>query len=413
MKAFWSVLSYSFAERFKSRVYLITTLCGLLCMAILAFAPSIYHKFYHQHQGTLIVINNTRDQEYSAENFRKFVSGSYQWRISTQSQFLADKNLVKNGKLDGLVVIQNSVNQVPAVHVYIGPQPLSITPEIRQFIQYVYTTRKIQSLHLSSDQREALTANVNLIATQVYTGSSGDNTKTFVPVMLMVLLLYMSILLYGSSISTSVAVEKSSRVMELLITSVKPVHLMFGKVIGVGLAGLLQFLVYIVFFVICYNLSPSPLWSLGGMPVDFSAIPLRVLVLYFVFFVLGYFFYATLYAALGSLVSRSEDVTQSMLPLTLLMIVAFLGAIYSEQSPTNQLITIGSFIPFFAPMFMFVRVSMTSVPPGEIILSLLIIVVSIGFFGWLSAKIYRMGVLLYGKNPSYRQVLIALRSKQR
>lgn len=413
MRNFWVVLSYSFTERFRSRVYLITTLVGILCIALIVFAPTIYQKFHHQNKQTIEVVNATGYEGYSTVNFSKYISGNYNWKLVTESEINSEKKQVKEGKITGLIVIDKGTHQIPDVHIYTGTQSLNISQQLQQFVQSAYTTQEIQSLNLTAPQMQALTGTVNVETTQLSSDPGINTQERFVPVMIMLLLLYMSILLYGSSVSTSIATEKSSRVMELLITSVRPIHLMFGKVVGVVLVGLVQYIIFIASFVICHKLSPGATHSLDGLPINFSTIPVSVFVLLFVFFILGYFFYATLYAALGSLVSRSEDVTQSMMPLTLLMVVAFVGAMYSEQSPTNHIITVGSFIPFFTPMFMFVRIGLTTVPTVQIVISILDLVAAIVLFGWLAAKIYRIGVLLYGKNPSYRQVWLALRSIER
>src|SRR5699024_8982045 len=181
-------------------------------------------------------------------------------------------------------------------------------------------------------------------------------------VYVMVIVLYMTVLMYGQMIATEVATEKSSRVMEILISSASPVTHMFAKILGVGLLGLTQILLLLTagYLLITskINMYSEEIFNEFG----FSSTSISFFVYVVVFFLLGYFLYATISAMLGSLVSRVEDAQQLVLPVVFLVMIAFFISMFGLGMPEAKFITVTSFIPFFSPMIMFLRVGMLDVP---------------------------------------------------
>jgi ABC-2 type transport system permease protein len=226
----------------------------------------------------------------------------------------------------------------------------------------------------------------------------------------MIFALYMVILLYGQMVATNVANEKSSRAMELLITSAKPTSMMFGKVIASCMAGLLQLIAIFGTSFVCFNANKS-FWDENGVVASLFDMPLHLLIFMLVFFVLGFVIYAFLFGAVGSTVSKLEDINTAVQPITLLFIAAFMVVMFSLASNKidTPLMIICSYIPLTSPMAMFTRIAMSVVPWYEIAVSLTILVVSLIGVGVLSARIYRVGVLLYGTPPKPRALLQAIR----
>jgi ABC-2 type transport system permease protein len=223
---------------------------------------------------------------------------------------------------------------------------------------------------------------------------------------IIVFLLYMSTMLYGQFILTSVVTEKSSKAMELLVTSAKPMSLMSGKVFGTGCAGLTQFGAFMLCAAatLALNLRGWEAMSPMVTGVINSAFSAGILIYAVSFFLLGFFSFAFVFAALGSTVSRMEDAgTVTSIP-TLLTVATFLLAMSGMMVPNALYVRVCSFIPFISPMVMFVRICMTDVPVYEIILALALNCAYILGTGFLSAKIYRVGVMLYGKAPKLREI---------
>ena len=221
----------------------------------------------------------------------------------------------------------------------------------------------------------------------------------------MIFALYMVILLYGQMVATNVASEKSTRAMEVLVTSAKPTAMMFGKVIASCLAGLLQLVCVFGSAVLFYQLNKE-YWSNPIIESIFD-MPLHLLLFMLLFFVLGFFIYAFMFGAVGSTASKLEDINTSVMPITMLFIIAFMVTMFSMSSGNvdNILMKICSFVPFTSPMAMFTRIAMSTVPWYEILISVLILIGSVLGVGVLAAKIYRVGVLMYGTTPKIGQVI--------
>lgn len=238
-----------------------------------------------------------------------------------------------------------------------------------------------------------------------------DQMQNFFYTYIMIFALYMVILLYGQMVATNVATEKSSRAMELLITSAKPSSMMFGKVIGSGLAGLTQLVLVFGASILFYNMNAG-YWGDNYMIQSIFNVPPHLLGYMLIFFILGFFIYAFLYGAIGSTASKVEDINTSVMPLTFLFIAAFVIVVVSMSSGTmdNMAMKICSFIPFTSPIAMFTRIAMSTVPIYEIIISIAVLIVSVFGIGILSAKIYRVGVLLYGMTPKISTILKAMKN---
>ncbi len=216
-------------------------------------------------------------------------------------------------------------------------------------------------------------------------------------------MLYMCIMLYGQLVAMSVVTEKSSRMMELLITSTRPTTLIFGKVLGAGLAGLTQFALIIASAFGFYALN-AQYWADSPMMIGFFSTSPTLIVYAFIFFITGYFLYAFLYAAFASLVSRVEELNTVTMPVVLLFVVAFIVSMQGMANPSSTLMKVASFIPFFAPMAMFLRISAGVVPFAEILISIALLVATVFLMAWFGARIYRMGVLMYGKPPKLTEL---------
>ena len=225
----------------------------------------------------------------------------------------------------------------------------------------------------------------------------------------MIFALYMVILLYGQMVATNVATEKSSRAMEVLITSARPTSMMFGKVAASCLAGLIQLLAIFGSAIFFYSLNKE-YWGENPIISSIFDMPPELLGYMLIFFVLGFLIYAFLYGAIGSTATKLEDINTSVMPLTFLFIIAFVVVVFSMSSGTvdNTAMRICSYVPFTSPMAMFTRIAMSTVPWYEITISIVILIGSVLGVGVLSAKIYRVGVLLYGTTPRLGSIIKAV-----
>jgi ABC-2 type transport system permease protein len=223
--------------------------------------------------------------------------------------------------------------------------------------------------------------------------------------------------MYGAMVMRGVIEEKTNRIIEVMISSVKPFQLMIGKIIGIALVGLIQFFFWLIIAAIGINLAPFLMESSSliqneintvNSPINsleiFNNLPIYSLVFGFVFyFIAGYFLYGSLFASVGAAVDHETDSQQFMLPLTLPLILSFIMIQPIIDNPHGDLAYWFSMIPFTSPIIMMVRIPF-GVPIFELALSMTILVIGIVSSIWLSSKIYRVGILMYGKKPSYKEV---------
>lgn len=271
---------------------------------------------------------------------------------------------------------------------------------------HLYQTNALLQSGLSAEEAEAI---MNIYISGSVESLGKDQMQNFFYTYIMIFALYMVILLYGQMVATNVATEKSSRAMEVLITSAKPTSMMFGKVIASCLAGLIQLIAVFGSALVFYNLNKS-YWGDNMIVDSIFNIPPELFVYMLVFFILGFLIYAFMFGAVGSTASKLEDINTSVMPITMLFIIAFIVVMSSMSSGNvdNTLMTVASYIPFTSPMAMFTRICMSTVSLYEILISIAILIGSTIGVGYVAAKIYRVGVLLYGTTPKIGSIIKAV-----
>lgn len=301
------------------------------------------------------------------------------------------RKAVDRGTFDVVAIVQDSydVTLVSASpESELQTQVATVVKQVRD--QAVITDAKIDPNVLAS-----LAKPVPVKQELTSTGGKSEDELFAASALVYVLLflMYFTIAIYGGMIVTEIANEKSSRVMELLISAASPIQHMLAKILSIATVSLVQ--LSILVGVGYYSAQSSSLFN----QLSLDSLSARTIIYLFVFFLLGYFLYATLLAALGSLVSRVEDAQQVTLPVILLIVAAFMISMFSLNAPTNQAVVVLSFVPFFTPMVMFLRVMLTDVPLWQVSISLILMLVSISLALFVGTKFYRGGVLFYGSNP--------------
>lgn len=231
-----------------------------------------------------------------------------------------------------------------------------------------------------------------------------DSSSGFAFAYICMFVLYMLILFFGQTVSTSVAREKDNRTMELLITSTKPNVLIVGKVLAAGLAGIIQISLVILAIFVGFKINQSS-YPAEIVALLAGSVSLDVIGIYLLFSILGYLLYLFIFAALGSLVSKVEDVNASVTPITLVFVAAFFVATMGLTSPTAQLVVVSSYIPLVSLFTMPIRYMLTSVGAIEIIVSSVIMIITTVLIAWLSIYIYRLGSLNYGNKMKFKDII--------
>lgn len=420
MRQFGVIFSHELRTYLKNKVFVGITLVLVLIMAVVMFFPRIREAFDSQPEpdisqgGEAEVPGETEDLPVmylggvgGNEAVEIFTAGFPDYRIEP----------VEGSAQDLSQLVQEGLGEcgfyLPSETEYIYyAQEVSLYDTNAQtaeaLLKQVYQMKRMLEGGMTPETAlEALQVQVS--GEVVSLGS--DQTQTFWYTYVMIFALYMAILLYGQMVATNVATEKSSRAMEVLITSAKPTSMMFGKVLASCVAGLLQLVVIFGAALVFYNLNSS-YWGDSPMVAMLFDIPVSLLLYMVVFFVLGFLIYAFLFGAVGSTANKLEDINTSVMPISMLFVVAFIVVMSSMGSGNVDtiLMQVLSYVPFTSPMAMFTRIAMSTVPWYQVALSVAILAASVVGVGILSAKIYRVGVLMYGKPPKITDLLKSLKN---
>ena len=238
-------------------------------------------------------------------------------------------------------------------------------------------------------------------------GVERDTGGTFVISYFLVLILYMTVIFYGQIILRGVIEEKSSRVVEVVLSSLRPFQLMAGKILGIAAVGFTQYAIWALFGLGATRYS-RPMVSKffpAAQAFEIPSIPAYIFFYFVIFFILGYFLYGTVYAAIGSMVNSEKEAQNLVMPVTMLLVIPLLLIMFVMRSPNSSLSIILSLIPFFAPVLMLLRICILLPPFMEIVGCIAILILTIFLMIWLSAKIYRVGILMYGKRPGFKEIV--------
>jgi ABC-2 type transport system permease protein len=283
----------------------------------------------------------------------------------------------------------------------------SSTEMMKYLIQTINTNRNLLAAGIDPLKvKEA--SNVILTTHEIVLGKDANNS--FLISYLLMFAVYMLVIQYGSFVSTSVAREKDNRTMEILITSTKPDALIVGKVLANGVAGLLQFFIVFASALIGYFVNQSNFPAIVRTML-FGSLSWDAIVVFLIFTALGYLLYLFIYASLGSLVSKVEDVGASVSLVTVLFVIAYMIASIGMNMPNSLVIKIGSYVPFTAILSMPIRYFLTAVPIYELVISLTLMALTTWLFAIISIRIYRLGSLSYGNKMSLIKALKAIFAK--
>lgn len=414
MKQFKNIFAFEYFNYAKNKIFIGLTAVLIIIMAVVLFYPRVSKSespdvnIFGDNSPKEIALLDLSDgnADATAEYLKAaFGEGSEVSAVNCSEKEL--EALVTNGDYTSAIVLTS-----PLSYKYIV-QNAEITDTtayiIDEALKAKYQFEKLSELGVGIEQSQGIIGST-VTSETVITGK--DQNESFFYTYILMFLLYFAVLMYGQFVAQSVAVEKSSRAMELLITSAKPVNLMFGKVLGAGAAGLTQLVLLLGSAFLFYSVNKT-YWADNYVIDSIFGMPVSMLLYTVLFFTLGYFLYSFMYGALASLASRLEDINTLTTPVTFLMIISFMITVFSMLGNVDgPLMKIASFIPFSSPMAMFTRIAMGSVTNAEIIISVAVLVVSTVLIGYLAAAIYKVGVLMYGKPPKLNELVRALKTNK-
>ncbi len=413
MQQFFTVFKYEFKKIVLSKGYLISTGIMAIILAGVFFLPQLISdlKLFNSDNNTPVALIKT---DYAkSETLVQTIHAAlpdYEVKLTDKSTEEAKQEVI-NDKAKFFIEANHDLTEVTE-YSKIGFSEAS-TREVQSIDAIVKNLRQSDLLAeqnlAPSAIAKALNPDVKINLETVNKNGAASVIYTFV----LIYALYMAITFYGSHVMNSVVTEKTSRAMEVLATSVKPNALLFGKIISTSLAGLIQIAAIIIEAFICVKISSV---NNPNFPVNqiISNIPTQILVYMLIFFLLGFLIYSFLYGAFASTVSKIDELGSAVMPVQIIIIFTFfvtMSAINSGNADTPFNVFL-SYFPFTAPMMMFTRAIISNVSTLEIILSILVLIISTYFIGWLSARIYRVGILMYGEKPNFIKLMAAIFKKQ-
>ena len=410
MKQFGKILKFELKNYAKNKAFVGITIFLMVAIAIVMFFPRITALFKSGDTSDttkdLSVMLVKADDPTQADMVKEIFAAAFtDYNVQiTDAEISVIKDKITSGDIECAFVMNGATSftyYVDNLSMY------DVNPDIATgVLQQIYQMNAMIGSGMSPEDA----AGVMSIQINAQVESLGkDQMQNFFYTYIMIFALYMVILLYGQMVAMSVATEKSSRAMELLVTSAKPINMMFGKVLAACMAGLVQLVAIFGSALVFYNVNKS-YWGDNGIINSIFNIPPELFVYMLVFFLLGFLIYAFLYGAISSTVSKLEDINTAVQPVTFLFLFGFMVVIFSmtEGNVDNLLMQVCSYIPFTSPMAMFTRIAMSTVPWYEIAISIAVLIGSTLGIGVLSAKIYRVGVLMYGTTPKIGNIIKAV-----
>lgn len=418
----WTIINHEYMTKVKSKGFIISTiLAPLFLLALIAIPIIITVLSIDESEKKIAII------DLSNSNIGKQLVS-----IDTAKYILTNKSLselrqqILNREIDGYFVIPEDIKSRNKITIYTrGGGGFAFIAKVEKNLSKIVRHERLTEAGLDPNFIDMAEKGIE-VQTEKLTeeGSEKDYAEILAGVgYFLGFMIYMMMFMYGSLVMRAVIEEKANRIIEVIASSAKPFEIMFGKVVGIGAVGLTQVIIWTILSLgilslvgpIASMFAPSPEILTAGAPMqgkdamfmqNFEIPNISIwLILGFIFYFLaGYFIYSTLFAAVGSAVDQESDAQQLMTPITLPIIIPilFIGSVISN--PDSVLSVVLSLIPFFSPILMIVRVAATDVPLWQILLSLVLMVST--FLGclWLAAKIYRTGILMYGKKPTFKDI---------
>lgn len=424
MDRIFIVFQSEFLRRVKTKSFIILTLLApFIVIAFLGISGFAGAFAARGDSKTVAVIDHT---DRIAPRLDGHEHDQVTFMVSDQSEDSLQA-AVRRGDVDGYVVIPAEALDGAGQMTYYSSSGGGLTfgSRLQGVINRVIEEERLELADAPPAVVEILRANVPLRSlTLTEEGTSGDTSIASSAFGYVIgFIIYMAMFIYGSIVIQGVVEEKQSRVVEVIVSSVRPFDLLMGKVLGIGAVGLLQMTVWCLMLVGALTfggivaagfINPAdldlPTDASQEMVLDAAGIALPtispvVFIGFLIFFLLGYLFYASLFATVAAAVEQPQDAQTLMLPITVPIIVALIFIGFLIESPNSALSVALSLIPFFSPILMVVRLAVTSVPAWQVLLSLALLAGSFIAAIWFTARVYRIGILMYGKKAGFKDIV--------
>ena len=410
------IIQREYLTRVRKKTFIISTILFPLLYVAIIFGTSYFAAKSSKSLRVALIDSSGYFNKALLEQANQADKSSYIDYVTGNPDSII-RNFKEKG-YDGYVVIPPSQWETGISNVKLkadktyGEGPVM---RIQSKINGIWSKIKAEKLGIDDNKSRILSSDINVDGVNVNDEKSNAKIASIIGYACG-LLIYFIMLIYGSQVMMGVMEEKTNRIAEVMVSSIRPFQLMLGKIVGIGLVALTQFTLWVAFIFIVYNVMPTSTNAdamsgvVGGLQDVFTSINVPLIIFCFAFYLLGgFFFYSSLYAAIGSAINEDMREAQSLsFPVTMLVIFSILLLPSAMADPTGDLAFWGSIIPFSSPIIMMARIPFGvpgTVPWWELFLSMGLLIAGFIFTTWFAGKIYRTGILMYGKKASWKEML--------
>ncbi|NOX88426.1 MAG: ABC transporter permease [Calditrichaeota bacterium] len=415
MRKIWSIIKREYKEAVFKKSFIIITLLMPVLMIALSVLPTLLMMIETKKQTTIHVMDQT---DWLFENFSqslkdtlkngipKFVVSKVSFSENDFESVLAEeKLLIEQEKLAVLLVVPKDIDSVGVVQFYArNVGDFSLTSRIKDTFSKLVSNHRLRESGIQPELINKLIKPVKLKTIKVIKGrkeKEGGFLQEYFSTFIFIFIIYLTIILYATAIMRSIIQEKTSRIVETILSGANSFQFMAGKILGQGAVGFTQYIIWVVFGLTLLFFSGNFL-PVSSQYFSFSPI---IFFYFVVFFILGYFLFSTIYAAIGAITNSEQEAQSLVTPVVLLLVIPLMLIGFIVKNPDSTVTTVFSLIPFFSPIVMFARINLANPPILEILLSIVLLIITIIGLIWLVAKIFRVGILMYGKRPTLPELV--------
>ena len=409
MRDILTVMKFTMRDMVKRKSFIISTLIILIFIVIGFNIPKLIKNLNGDNSGDkLLVIDSKNVFEGTLEKLKKMDLG-YEFEITNEDLKFEDvKKKIEDKEIKEAIIINPENEKIKVSYIVENKTMMSEVPEgCMNALTSLYSNLKISKLGLTEQQLQSITPNFEFSIEQTEEKSASGNIFVM---MLMSIVLFYAIYFCAYQVSSSITTEKTSKIIETLVTSTSPKTIVLGKTIGIGLVGLVQMILIVITALISAKtfLEPGVLDSV----LDMSNVTPYLGIMTAIYFILGYLAYALLYALTGSTVSKPEDIQSANSPVAILAVIGFYLSYFTMMNPTSKLNLFASLLPISSPFCMPFRIMMGLANSTDVIISIAILVVTIIVIANASIKIYSNAILNYGTKMSIKDIIKMYKEKQ-
>lgn len=407
MKDLITVMNFTIKDMVKRKSFVISTIIILILVVIGFNVPNIIKSIKGEDtQDKLVILDKENIFEGSLEALKN-VDLDYEINIDTQSNEEQIKEKIESEEIESAIVIEKANENIKVRYIVKNTNMMDGVPEsIINTLNTMYSNLQISKLGLTAEQLQAIAPNFDFNLEQTEEQKASGN---ILAMMLLSLVLFYAIYFCAYQVSSSITTEKTSKIMETLVTSTSPRTIVIGKTLGIGIVGLLQMIVIVATALISAKAFLEP--GMIDKVLDMSNITPYLGFVTIIYFLLGYFVYSLLYALTGSTVSKPEDIQSANGPVAILAVVGFYLSYFTMMNPTSELNVFASLFPISSPFCMPFRVMMGLASVTDVIISVAILIVTILIIAQVAIKIYSNAILNYGTKMSLKDIVKIYKDK--